>query len=153
MNQFHRESVETVRRALLEFHKRLIEAARIEYEKEHGRIASSGEYLRLLTEEESFAWLRPFSSLILALDELGEMSTATDEDAAAARIEVERLLGISEDGSSEHFRPLLETIPDTVIALSKLQQALLRLPVVDERDAASLRGRRASWIATPKSRS
>lgn len=152
MNPIHRENVELVRRALLEFHKRLIEAARIEYEKEHGRLKTAGEYLRLLTTDESFAWLRPISELILALDELGDMPAAADEDAAAVRIEVERLLGAEEPGTSRQYLPLLETTPDTVIALSKLQQALLRLPATSRegRDAAFLR--RSGWAAPRRER-
>lgn len=134
--------------ALLEFHKRIIEAARIEYEKVHGRFETSGEYLRILTTDEAFLWLRPISELILALDELGGMPTATDEDAAAVRLEVDRLLGSGEGGTSARYLPLLETTPDTVIALAKLQQIITRLPIPTEALVVAL-GRRAAW-KTPR---
>jgi len=149
MNELHRESVEVVRRALLEFHKRLIEAARVEHEKVHGRVETSGEYLTLLTTDEAFLWLRPISELILALDELGGMPEASDEDAAAARFEVERILSSGQGGSAVRFQPLLEISPDAVISLARLQQAAMLLPMTADHKRNALDGRRASW-KTPR---
>ena len=54
--------------ALLELHGALIAVARADFELESGRVASSGELLGLLTEDQAFAWLRPLSSFIAALD-------------------------------------------------------------------------------------
>lgn len=58
-----------VRHALLEVHRRLLDAQRIRYEREHGRIETSGEFLGLVLEHKAFEWLRELSALIAQLDE------------------------------------------------------------------------------------
>ena len=58
-----------LRRALLELHKTLLDAQRIRYERDHGRIETSGEFLGLVLEHPVFEWLRELSALIAQLDE------------------------------------------------------------------------------------
>ena len=60
--------VEEVRRSLLDLHKALLDAQQIRYEREHGRVRSSGELLGLVLEHPAFAWLRSLSALIARLD-------------------------------------------------------------------------------------
>ena len=55
--------------ALLDLHKVLIESERAVYEKEIGPIRSSNHFFQLLTNDPWFAWLRPISQLIVAIDE------------------------------------------------------------------------------------
>lgn len=54
---------------LLRLHKLLVDIERAEYEKDNGQI-SSGQFLNLLLGEESFQWLRKFSTLIVEIDEM-----------------------------------------------------------------------------------
>src|SRR6516225_7032041 len=61
--------VNDLRHALLDLHKALMDAQRIAYERTHGRIATSGEFLGLVLEHPEFAWLRSLSALIARLDE------------------------------------------------------------------------------------
>src|SRR2546426_9381363 len=85
-----------LRRALLELHKTLLDAQRIRYERENGRVESRGELLELVLEDASFEWLRVLSALIPRLDELaevddkdvsGEMRGAIDKLRALVRFE------------------------------------------------------------------
>ena len=55
--------------ALLRLHKVLLESERVVYEKEIGPIQSPSHFFRLLTGDPWFAWLRPISQLIVAIDE------------------------------------------------------------------------------------
>jgi hypothetical protein len=58
-----------LRHSVLALHKALLDAQRIRYEREHGRISTSGEFLGLVLEHPSFAWLRTLSALIARIDE------------------------------------------------------------------------------------
>lgn len=55
--------------ALLRLHKALIESERVVYEKEIGPVHSPNHFFQLLTHDPWFAWLRPISQLIVAIDE------------------------------------------------------------------------------------
>jgi hypothetical protein len=69
-----------VRRYLLDLHKALLDAQRIRYEREHGRIPSSQAFLGLVLEHPSFAWLRAMSALIARLDEWMEDEKGAPEE-------------------------------------------------------------------------
>lgn len=58
-----------VRRVLLQLHKALLDSERSQYEQYHGRIRSQGEFFQLVIQHEWFDWLRPFSQLIVEIDE------------------------------------------------------------------------------------
>lgn len=67
---------ETIRKPLLELHsalvklhKALLDSEKIEYEKNVGAIRSPNHFFQLLTNDPYFAWLRPISQLIVAIDE------------------------------------------------------------------------------------
>jgi hypothetical protein len=61
--------IEELRHSVLALHKALLDVQRIRYEREHGRISTSGEFLGLVLEHPSFAWLRTLSALIARVDE------------------------------------------------------------------------------------
>lgn len=67
-----------VRHALLELHRVLLQSERTDYERSHGRIESNSRFLQLLISDEAFAWLRPFTELIVQID---ERLDATEPDA------------------------------------------------------------------------
>ena len=61
-------SVDRIRDQILELHRALIEEERKEYESAHGK-TTPGQLLELLVSHESFAWLKPFTTLIVELDD------------------------------------------------------------------------------------
>ncbi len=63
-----RDRLKEVRLALLRLHKALIDAERGEIERRSGPM-SSGHFLQMLIQDEAFVWLRPFSELIVQMDE------------------------------------------------------------------------------------
>jgi hypothetical protein len=64
----HRQRLENARHGLLHVHRALIEAERIRYERQHGRIENSGTLLQLVLHDPWFDWLRPLSDLIVQMD-------------------------------------------------------------------------------------
>ncbi len=64
---------------LLKLHKLLVDIERENYEKDNGQI-TSGQFLNLLLNEENFAWLRKFSTLIVEIDEMLDLSDGYTEN-------------------------------------------------------------------------
>src|SRR3977135_1786309 len=69
--------------ALLRLHKALLDAQRIRYERDNGRVESRGELLDLVLRDASFEWLRVLSALIARREELAEADKADDKEAGA----------------------------------------------------------------------
>src|ERR1051325_10912563 len=118
-NSRTRTRLGAVRRALLKLHKALLDDERIEFERVRGRIASSGEFLQLVLNDEWFAYLRPFSALVVQIDELLDAEEATQAEADALMAQARALLrpdagGAS--GSGERYRAALQRAPDVVLA-------------------------------------
>ncbi len=101
-----RQRVMDLRKALLNLHKVLIASERVRYEKTVGKIQSPNQFLQLLTSDSWFAWLRPLSQLIVAMDEALDgkepltvaerqyfEALQRDPDAVLAHAEVTRLRG------------------------------------------------------------
>jgi hypothetical protein len=79
------QQVQEVRHRLLDLHKAIVDAERVAYERLHGRVTAS-EFLRVLINEDEFAWLRPLTALIVQLDELVEArGSARERDVEEAR--------------------------------------------------------------------
>jgi GTP diphosphokinase / guanosine-3',5'-bis(diphosphate) 3'-diphosphatase len=125
-------SLDTLRHALLRLHKTLLDAQRIRYEREHGRVESRGELLDLVLRDASFEWLRVLSALIAGLDELAE----ADGDAGAAprnagvemRGVIDRLRRLvrfeGNNGFTGPYREIIEAVPDALVAHVQLSRLL-----------------------------
>ena len=64
-----RTPLQELHSALLKLHKALLDSEKIVYEKSIGPIQSPNHFFQLLTNDPYFAWLRPISQLIVAIDE------------------------------------------------------------------------------------
>lgn len=60
--------LETVRHELLSLHRALIDAQRAAHERDHGKVTAAA-FLELVIGAPEFAWLRPMTALIVAIDE------------------------------------------------------------------------------------
>ena len=94
--------VEKLRHALLELHKAMLDAQRIEYERAHGRIETSGEFLGLVLNHPEFEWIRALSALIAKLDEWAEDTDTASENGLDGIVEALRAL-IRPEGSNPAF--------------------------------------------------
>lgn len=99
-----RQSLAEVRRGLLRLHKALIDSERAVFERGGGAL-TAGRFLQALLQEPFFAWLRPFSGLIVEIDE----ALATREPIPPERVrdyvvQVRALVAPPEEGGSADER-------------------------------------------------
>jgi len=120
MPDFQRQLTQ-LREALLHLHKALVDSERVSYEQNLGTIPSANHFLKLLTDDPWFAWLHPFSQLIVALDEALDAKAKIPLTAEAAQALVKRtseMLVASEtgEGFARHYFDALQRDPDVVMA-------------------------------------
>ena len=118
--------LEQVRHAILELHRRLIDAQRIQYEKLHGRIQTSSEFLGLVLEHPDFEWIRALSALVARLDEWSEEDPADPRELQVILDTLRRL--IQPQGSDTSFGRrywgMVEGTPEVLIDHVKLTRLL-----------------------------
>jgi hypothetical protein len=122
-----------VRNLLAQLHQSLLQAERVELERERGRIGS-GEYLGLLLHDPRFSWLRPMGRMVAKLDDV--ITTAEKTGNPISQIEAANLL--DEVGSVVSLRSRLEggfrysewlqRDPDVILAHGALSNALRPRP-------------------------
>ena len=111
-----------LRHAVLDLHKVLMDAQRIRYEKLHGRIATSGEFLGLVLEHPQFAWLRALSALIARLDEWIDDEKSEPEEFTALVAALHTLIepnGANAVFSSAYWE-IVNGVPEATIAHVKV---------------------------------
>ncbi|HEX4331652.1 MAG TPA: hypothetical protein VH040_05920 [Usitatibacter sp.] len=115
-----------LRHAVLDLHKALMDAQRIRYEKLHGRISTSGEFLGLVLEHPQFAWLRALSSLIARLDEWIDDEKSEPEELTALVAALHTL--VEPDSANAVFSAayweIVNDVPEATIAHVKLWRLL-----------------------------
>jgi hypothetical protein len=79
------------RNLLLQLHKMFVDFERENYEMLNGPV-TSGQFLHLLLEHESFTWLKEFSNLIVVVDEMFSQKDGVPPGAIDA--ELSRLRGL-----------------------------------------------------------
>ena len=111
--------LKNVRTALLRLHKILLEHERVGYEREHGKIGNSYEYLNLVMHNPWFAWLRHLSELIVQIDQLVDARESSSESTAKAMVEQARMLLTPNEAGPEfqqkYFASVQES-PEVVLA-------------------------------------
>jgi hypothetical protein len=164
--QRRRETLAGLGASLRSLHRVLVERSRRDFERQRHAILGAGELLKLLTSDAHFAWLRELSELIVDLDIFLDVDPAPgDDDAAAVRAEVERLLapppGVATDvagaaavppartepaapdvapdqGFGAHYWTYVHDDPQVAIAHGEVKQALSRLPNPRDIDEAAV---------------
>jgi guanosine-3',5'-bis(diphosphate) 3'-pyrophosphohydrolase len=118
-------SLDTLRHALLRLHKTLLDAQRVRYEREHGRVESTGELLDLVLKDASFEWLRVLSALIAGIDEVTEEG---GDGAAQIGGLIDRLRTLvrfeGNPGFTGPYREIIEAVPDALVAHVQLSRLL-----------------------------
>jgi hypothetical protein len=124
----------TLRQPLLEFrdsllrlHKTLIESERLVYEATFGSIRSPHHFFQLLTNDPWFAWLRPVSQLIVAVDEAldGEEALTTDSVDALINQAVFLLIPAASAGEfPDRYLAALQRDPKVVLAHAQVAKRI-----------------------------
>lgn len=116
MNDADRSLLRELRNALLHLHKTLIDWQRAEYELDHGPMPAT-QLLQVIFNDKMFAWLRPMSGLIVAIDE-ALAAKPPESPAASPLIAQARDLAAPVAGTpySERYQAALQEVPDAVLA-------------------------------------
>lgn len=112
-----RQQLREVRRGFFRLHKTLIDAERAAFENTKGRL-SNGQFLQALIQNPSFAWLRPFSSLLVEIDEALAAKKPLSEPSARAYIEQVRALVAPVEGedASNRYEHVRQRDPNVLVA-------------------------------------
>lgn len=130
--------------ALRELHRVLLERARRDYERDHLVTLSPGEFLRLLTTNAEFEWLRALSELMVDLDLLRDaVPLYRDEIASAVRAAVEHVISMPkapDPGTpfAQRYWRYVHDDPHTAMAHAAVKQAIAVWPRPQQEDAAGL---------------
>lgn len=122
-----REKLSDLRTRLLALHKALLDDAKVAYEMDRGRIASSGALLQLVIHDPWFAWLHQVSELVVRIDEMtAPDAKATEQDARAVIDQVDRLLIPSETGEpfARRYFEAIQRQPAVVLAHGDVRKLL-----------------------------
>ncbi len=121
--------MQALRSSLLKLHKTLVNSERVEYEKTIGKIQSPNHFLKLLTNDPWFAWLSPFSQLIVTIDETLDAKEPLTSKAVEALVKQSSHLLVAAEGGAgfaSHYHEALQRDPDVVMAHAEV--AKLRSP-------------------------
>jgi hypothetical protein len=122
------EELSAAQPLLLELHKALLDAERAQVESIHGEL-SGAEFLQLVSDPVRYGWLKPFSKLIIAIDDT--LNPRDDEEVVAPEelLDQARELVLPPKDDTpfgRRYRSLLQKDPELVMAHSAVAQALGR---------------------------
>ena len=120
------EKLKNARDILLKLHKSMLDIEREMYEGLNGKVAAA-QFVTLLMEDDDFAWLRKFSSLIVEVDEMfASKDGYSDELIDACLQKVKELAEMSEDDDyfKAKYQFALQKSPDSAGLHSQLKKAL-----------------------------
>jgi hypothetical protein len=122
-----RQRLNELRDALLRLHKTLMDSERAGYEQTFGKISSPYHFLKLLTEDPWFAWFRPVSQLIAAMDEALDAKEPLSPAAVNSLMSRARTMLVPAEGGegfSQHYDEALQRDPDVVFAHAAVAKLL-----------------------------
>jgi hypothetical protein len=121
------DRLKSIRLSMLDLHKLLLDRERATYEKEHGPIATTGDYLNLVLGHKQFEWLRQMSGAIVGLDELISIRSKSGPAEAEASLEsLREMLKLEVNGTDfqQRYYAAIQESPDIVIAHCRAERLL-----------------------------
>jgi len=112
-----------LRTVVLELHKAALDAERARYEQLHGPIGGPQQVLRLVMDDQFFAWLRPLSDFVIQADiRLSDKKPLVPADVAAFASRLRSLIQSESpaDRFSVEYRRTLQDVPEAVVLHGKL---------------------------------
>lgn len=123
------QQLREVRLKLLRLHKALLESERVTYEQFYGRIASSGEFFRLVVDHEWFSWLRPISQFIIQIDDVIHAKEPVELQQVNSLLEqAKMMLQPVEEGTSmeKRYYQAIQRDPDIALMHGEISYLLHR---------------------------
>jgi hypothetical protein len=125
-----RDHLKAVRLALFRLHKALIDAERAAFEADVGELGS-GQFLQALIHEPFFAWLRPFSGLLVRIDEALGTREPLQPGAAKAFVSEAAALVMPADAQDEtaaRFAAIRAASPGVALLYGELTRRIGEAP-------------------------
>lgn len=115
-----------VRRGLFRLHKSLIDAERYAFERDQGT-RNNAEFLQALIHDDYFAWLRPFTALIVEMDEVLAPKDPLDHAVARKYLEEARTLVEPPDPElARRYERITSLNPDVLLGHLELAERIQR---------------------------
>jgi hypothetical protein len=113
-----------VRRGLFRLHKSLIDAERHAFERGHGP-QSNSQFLQALIHDDYFAWLRPFTGLIVEMDEALAPKERLDPEVVRRFFEQAKTMVEPEDPElASRYDRISSLDPDVLLAYIELRDRI-----------------------------
>jgi hypothetical protein len=112
---------------LIVLHKALIESERVEYERSFGTLETPQQFLKALIHDPWFAWLQPFSAMVVAIDQMLERDEPIQPgELLKVKKDARTLLEVNEEGddSRRSYFEALQREPDVILAHAALMKVL-----------------------------
>lgn len=121
-----RDQLRALRDRLLGLHKLLLDGERSAYERAYGPVGSRSEWLHLVIDHDHFVWLRPFSGVIVRIDEWLAADAADAAELPELAREVDRLTSISAstDSRAVRYRKAIDRSADAAVAHAAVREIL-----------------------------
>jgi hypothetical protein len=115
-----------LRNGLLRLHKLLLDRERGRYQREHGPVESTHEFLGLVLSHVQFQWLRVLSELIVNIDEAMEEEDEGRTRAMELFAQARDLLTYAEPRGEfqQHYAAAREADPNILVESSTLYRLL-----------------------------
>ena len=113
--------------ALLKLHKALLDSEKIVYEKDVGLIQSPNHFFQLLTTDPYFAWLRPISQLIVAIDETLDDKDLLTRESVDSLMRQSVFLLVPAQGAgdfAERYMAALQRDPRVILAHAQVSKLI-----------------------------
>ena len=123
-----RELLNELHGTLLDLHKGLVDSEKADWEQRRGPVGSPHQFLGMLLNEPAFAWMRPFSGLIVAIDEV--VSTRKPLEDERLLKEARQLFGVARnvvrppEVVESRYREVLQRDTGVVLLHSRVVQVL-----------------------------
>jgi hypothetical protein len=120
------ETLRYARNILLKLHKSLVDFERAAYERVYGP-QNAGQFLNVLLEDENFAWLRKFSTLIVEIDEMLALKDGfSNEMVQVNLVKIRELVAMKEPDEffRAKYRHALQADPEAAGSHAQLQALL-----------------------------
>ena len=111
-------------RSVLHLHKALVDSEKKEWEQTRGPVGGPTQFLNMLLNEPAFAWMRPFSGLIVAIDEYQDAKEPKSEEEARQLFGVARNVLRPPDFVESRYRDVLQRDSNIVLLHARVVQVL-----------------------------
>ncbi|HZO57408.1 MAG TPA: hypothetical protein VFB63_32150 [Bryobacteraceae bacterium] len=118
------ELLTQLHRSVLHLHKALVDSEKKEWEQNRGPVGGPTQFLHMLLNEPAFAWMRPFSGLIVAIDEYQDAKEPKSAEEAKQLFGVARNVLRPPDFVESRYRDVLQRDASIVMLHARVVQVL-----------------------------